>query len=71
MKKIFLALLIAGSFVACNDNASTTEDKKDSVVNKIDSAADAKKDVIDSSAEAKKDKVDSTAKMAKDSVKGK
>ena len=70
MKKILLALVIACSFVACDDSktTSTTENKKDSVENKIDSTADAKKDKIDSTADAKKDKVDSTAKMAKDSL---
>ena len=60
MKK-FLLILTLGAFVACNDSAtSSKEDKKDSVVNKIDSSADAKKAMVDSA-----------AKMAEDTTKAK
>ena len=64
MKKILGILVIAGSLVACNDNAASTENKKDS----IDSAANVKTDVIDSSADAAINKVDSTAEAKKDSL---
>lgn len=39
MKKIFLAFVVACTFVACDDSktTSTTEDKKDSIENKTDS----------------------------------
>ena len=42
MKKILGILVIAGSLVACNDIAPSTEAKKDS----IDSAAQAAKDSL-------------------------
>jgi hypothetical protein len=72
MKK-FLLILSFGAFVAaCNDTATTTtEDKKDSVENKIDSSAEAKKDLIDSSADAQKAALDSSAKTTNDSAKTK
>jgi len=56
MKKLFFVLAL-GSFVACNSGTSTE--------NKVDSAADAKKDMIDSSASAKKDMIDSSASAQK------
>ena len=66
MKKILLAFVVAATFVACDNNkTSTTEATKDSVEAKkdmIDSTAEVKKDMIDSSAEAKKKMVDSAAK---------
>jgi hypothetical protein len=64
MKKILGILVIAGSLVACNDNAASTENKKDS----IDSAAKAKTDALDSAANAKTDAIDSAAKAKKDSL---
>ena len=64
MKKILGILVIAGSLVACNDNAASTENKKDS----IDSAAKATTNAIDSSADAAINKVDSTADVKKDSL---
>jgi len=68
MKKL-LVVLALGSFVACN-SGSSTENKVDSAADAkkdmIDSSASAKKDAIDSSAEAKKAMVDSSAKMATD-----
>ena len=70
MKKILGILVIAGALVACNDNATSTENKQDSIdsaakatTNKIDSSADAAINKVDSAADAKKDsldKVDST-----------
>ena len=64
MKKFLAVLAIAGTLVACNDSASSTEAKQDS----IDSATNASKDMIDSSADARKDKLDSTAEMKKDAL---
>lgn len=73
MKKL-LVVLALGSFVACN-SGSSTESKIDSAADAkkdiIDSSASAKKDMIDSSAEAKKAVVDSAAKMATDTLKSK
>lgn len=69
MKKFFAVLAIAGSLVACNDNANTAADTKDSldsaaseVKDRLDSSTDATKDRIDSNTEAKKDMVDSLHK---------
>jgi hypothetical protein len=64
MKKLFLLLTVAGFLTACNNSASTTDNKKDS----IDSSASVKKDVVDSSASAKKDAIDSNAKAKKEMV---
>ena len=49
MKKIFLALFVAATFVACDDSktTSTTEDKKDSVENKADSIQEKIQDQAD------------------------
>lgn len=64
MKKYLGILMIAGSLVACNNSAESTNDTKDS----LDSVANAKKDVIDSSAEARKDMIDSTTEAKKEMV---
>lgn len=71
MKKFVVVLAIAGSVMACNNAADSTENKKDSidstasaVKGRMDSTADTEKDLIDSSAAAKKAMVDSmTNKM--------
>jgi len=64
MKKLFFITALAGTLVACNDAAESTENAKDS----LDSIAGERKDVIDSSAEARKDRVDSTTEMKKDAL---
>lgn len=64
MKKYLGILLIAGSLVACNNSAETTDNTKDS----LDSVDKAKKEMVDSSAEAKKDIIDSTTEAKKDMV---
>lgn len=65
MKK-FLVILSAIAFVACNNDATTTEEKADSLKSNIDSLAGEKKDSIDAAADSLKNKVDS---MAKDTTK--
>jgi hypothetical protein len=62
MKKLLLVLAVAGFATACNnDSEKKSEEKKDSVVNVIDSTAGAMKDSavqhIDSAASAAKDTV--------------
>ena len=65
MKKLLLVLAIAGFAVACNNESdSKTEEKKDSVINTIDSTAGAMKD-------STSNMIDSTAGAMKDSVKTK
>lgn len=64
MKKFLAVLAIAGSLVACNDSATSTEASKDS----LDSVGSEKKEMIDSSADAKKAAVDSSTEMKKDAV---
>ena len=64
MKKLFLALSIAGALVACNNSADSTAEKKDS----IDSIASAKKEAIDSSASQRKDAIDSSANVKKEAI---
>ncbi|HEY0750169.1 MAG TPA: hypothetical protein VGD26_03375 [Chitinophagaceae bacterium] len=50
MKKLFMLMIAAVVFAACNNEADSTGDIKDS----LDSIANEKIDVIDSTAEAKK-----------------
>lgn len=64
MKKFLAIIAIAGTMVACNNDAESTENAKDS----IDSAANQITETIDSTADAKIDAVDSTAEVKKDSV---
>lgn len=69
MKKLFIVLAVASlGFVACN-NESATEEKKDSVVNTIDSTASEKKDSVNNAADSIVNKIDSVAAVKKDSVK--
>lgn len=71
MKKFLIILVTAAAFTACNNDAGSTEDKKDSIENKIDSTAGAKKDSVENRADSIKNKIDSTAGAKKDSVKKK
>jgi len=64
MKKLLLVLAIAGFAVACNNDSESKEEKKDSVINTIDSTAGAMKDSATNT-------IDSAASAAKDSVKTK
>lgn len=64
MKRIFLVFALAGTFVACNNSANTTGEKKDS----LDSLASEKKEVVDSTAEQKKDQIDSSTERKKDAL---
>jgi hypothetical protein len=64
MKKLLFIFAIAGALVACNNDADSTENTKDS----IDSVANQTTDAIDSSADTRIDMVDSTADAMKDSV---
>lgn len=64
MKRIFLVFALAGTFVACNNSADTTGEKKDS----LDSLASEKKEVVDSTAEQKKDQIDSSTERKKDAL---
>jgi len=64
MKKLLFVFAIAGTLIACNNDADSTENKKDS----IDSVANQKIDAIDSSAETRIDMIDSTAEAKKDAL---
>lgn len=64
MKKFLAVLVIAGTLVACNNEASTAESKTDS----LDAVASEKKEMIDSTAEAKKEMIDSTTEAKKDAL---
>ena len=66
MKKIFLAILLAGSLAACNGTTSTTTEKKaDSVINKIEDKADSLKDKVQANADSLKNKIERKADSAK------
>ncbi len=64
MKKFLAILAIAGTLIACNDSADSTDNAKDS----LDSIAAEKKDRIDSSADQRKDVIDSTTEMKKEAL---
>ena len=64
MKKILGILLIAGSLVACNDNAASVDNTKDS----LDSVEKAKKDQVENTSDSLQNKIDSTYDAKKDSV---
>lgn len=63
MKKLLLILAI-GAFVACNDNATSTE-------NAVDSTADAMADSLENTGDSLSNKVDSTFEAKADSVENK
>lgn len=74
MKKFFAIVALAGFLTACNNDASSTDNAKDS----IDSAASEVKDRLDSTGNATnmsgnavdsaKNKIDSSAEAKKDQV---
>ena len=74
MKKFLAVLAIAGFLVACNNDASSTDAKKDSidsttsdVKDRLDSAGNAV-GASDSTVRAEKDQIDSAADVKKDQV---
>jgi hypothetical protein len=77
MKKIFGFLLIAGLMTACNndaengDAADSIDARKDTLLENVDSAMQAKKDSIDQRAKELKESIDSTQEKRKDSVESK
>ena len=62
MKRFLAILVLAGSLTACNNSASTTDEKKDS----IDSTASEQKEMVDSNAKEQKEMIDSSAEKKKD-----
>ena len=64
MKRLFVILALACSVAACNNSASSTNEKKDS----LDSMANEKKEMIDSNAQQQKERIDSTTEKKKDAV---
>lgn len=76
MKKSLAFLLILGSLTACSNEAGNTESKvdsleerKDTLLENVDSTANAKIDSIKNKSEELKDKFDSSIEAKKDSVK--
>jgi formyltetrahydrofolate synthetase len=61
MKKVFALLIVAVSFTACNNEGTEgSSDVKDSVLNKIDSAGDAKVDSVKNATDSLQKKVEAT-----------
>lgn len=60
MKKLLFIFLSSAVLAACNNNADGSADVKDSVLEKIDSATEAKIDSLKDSTERLKEKVEST-----------
>jgi gas vesicle protein len=72
MKKFLGILMIAGTLVACNDSATTTGDKKDSIQdnadslkNKVENKSDSLQDHIQNTADSLKDKVEQKDSLSK------
>jgi hypothetical protein len=63
MKKLLLVLAI-GAFAACNDSATSTE-------NKVDSSAEATVDSLQATGDSLSNAIDSTTDVKVDSVKAK
>jgi len=77
MKKFILLFALIGALASCNNNGETTEEKvdsieerKDTLLDKVDSTKDAKIDSIENWSEKQEEKIDSAAKARKDSAKG-
>jgi hypothetical protein len=75
MKKILSSLLLIGALAACNNNAGTAEDKvdslnerKDTLLEKVDSTADARIDSLKDWKKEQKEKFDSSIDARKDSI---
>jgi hypothetical protein len=64
MKKFLAIIAVAGTLIACNNAADSTENAQDS----LDSVAAEQKDRIDSSADQRKDVIDSTTEMKKEAL---
>ena len=76
MKKLLFVFAIAGALTACNNDASSSENVKDSVLENLDSTTDAKidsleetKDSVENRIEKSFDKTDSANKALADSTK--
>lgn len=76
MKKMIFAFLLTGLLAACNNEGGTTadpvdslEERKDTLLENVDSTADAKIDSIQDRAEDLKQKFDSTYDQKIDSLK--
>lgn len=76
MKKLFLIFCVAGVFAACNNSAEKADDKmdsleqrKDTLIENVDSATSAKIDSLKNRSEALKDHFDSSIEAKKDSIK--
>jgi len=60
MKKLWVLLVIAGLVSACNNSGDGADDKKDSVLDVIDSSTGAKVDSIEETADSVKKMVEGT-----------
>ena len=60
MKKLFVLLVAGLGFVACNDAAEGNGEVKDSVLEKIDSTGDARKDSVENATDSLEEKVENT-----------
>lgn len=60
MKKLWVLLVVAGFVSACNNSSDVVDDRKDSVLEKIDSSTGAKVDSIEETADSVKKVVEGT-----------
>ncbi len=60
MKKIFGAFVLAAVMTACGNSGASTEQLKDSVMDNIDSAADARVDSIQETTDSVKQRLENT-----------
>ena len=60
MKKVLFLSFLAASLVACNNESNSTTDVKDSMLDKIDSTGEARKDSIEQTTDSLKEKTEAT-----------
>lgn len=60
MKKVFLSIAIVASLAACNNDGTSTESVKDSVLENIDSTGDARVDSLKEATDSIENKVEET-----------
>ena len=60
MRKILSVLLVVGVFVACNNNGSSSESVKDSVLETVDSIGEARIDSVENATDSAKERVKNT-----------
>ena len=60
MKKYLGIIIIVGALIGCNNNGTSTETVKDSVLDQVDSVGEAKVDSIENATDSAKERIENT-----------